>query len=107
MHQLILFSPKPLEIDHVDGNGLNNQRMNLRICTHLQNTMNRKKSKGKSSVFKGVVWNKEKNNWRARIRVNKKLIHLGYFFIEAEAAKIYNIAAVKYFKEFARLNKVE
>ncbi len=97
----------PLQIDHRDRNGLNNQRSNLRISTQSQNNMNKcKAKKEKSSKFKGVTLNKEDKQWTAYIVKNKKQQHLGYFNTEIEAALAYNKKAQKLFGEFACLNKI-
>lgn len=90
--------------DHINGNGLDNRRSNLREVTVHQNTMNRRGKAGVSK-FKGVYWKKETSKWCARIGINYKRIHLGYFQSEIEAAKAYNTAAKKYFGEYAYLNK--
>lgn len=94
------------EVDHRDGDGLNNQRQNLRPVTRQQNMHNGFKRSGCSSMFKGVSWDKESEKWRASIRVNKKLRHLGFFADERDAAGVYNKAAIQFFGEFARPNSV-
>lgn len=104
MHRLIMNPQDNEEIDHIDSDGLNNQKFNLRICTSQQNNMNRKKLKSCSSKFKGVYWKKQYKKWCSRIKINNKFKHLGYFDNEIEAAKTYDAAARKYFGEFARLN---
>ena len=104
MHRIIMKEPKDLQIDHIDGNGLNNKKENLRIVTSSQNNMNRSKFKNSISKFKGVQF--ENNKWRSRIRLNKKLYHLGMFENEIDAAKAYNKAAKKLFGEYAKLNEV-
>jgi len=92
-------------IDHVDHDGLNNQRSNLRPCTSQQNMMNgRKRNVITSSKFKGVCWFKRKSKWIAFIKKEKQ-IHLGYFNNEIEAAKAYNTKAIELFGEFACLNE--
>jgi len=95
------------EIDHKDGDKLNCLDDNLRICNHLQNSRNRKTQKNKSSKYKGVTWYKSYKNWKAYIKFNGKLINLGYYLTENEAAQAYNEAAIKYFGEFAQLNIIE
>lgn len=92
--------------DHIDGNGLNNSRSNLRICTNQQNSFNRKSSRGSSSVFKGVNWYKRNRKWMAYIRHKNRRIHIGYFINEIDAANAYNRAAQKHFGEYAKLNNL-
>jgi hypothetical protein len=94
------------EVDHKDGNGLNNQRNNLRPATSSQNKMNQKLKINNISGFKGVSWDKENNKWRASIGLNGRNLKLGRFTTPIEAAKVYNTAALEYFGEFARLNPV-
>jgi hypothetical protein len=88
--------------DHRDCDGLNNRRSNLRPCTNAQNSANRRKYSDKTSRFKGVCWNKEKQRWTAQIRRNQRTLHLGYFQNEEEAAETYSQAAAASFGEFAR-----
>ncbi len=95
------------EVDHINGNGLDNREYNLRICNSSQNKMNRKKQKRKtSSIYKGVSWNRPNKKWTAQLKYKRKKIHLGCFKNEVDAAITYNEAAIKYFGEFANLNKV-
>lgn len=89
--------------DHIDGNGLNNRRSNLRSATQSQNMCNTS-SRGGSSQFKGVSWVKSKEKWRAEIAINHKRTHLGYFTDEIKAALAYDAAAVRLHGGFARLN---
>jgi len=101
MSRIIINAPDGMQVDHIDHNGLNNQKYNLRICTNSQNCMNRRPY-GKSKYL-GVVIDKGKYI-RARIKVNGKLINLGTFETEENAAKIRDEASIKYFGEFANLN---
>lgn len=91
-------------IDHVDGNGLNNQRCNLRAANATENNRNRRKSRSMSSRFKGVVWHKERQEWRVHITVNRKQLYVGTFACEGCGAIAYDNAARKFFGEFARPN---
>lgn len=94
-------------IDHRDGDTLNNQKHNLRSCSHAENMRNRVLiCKNNTSGFKGVFWRKDKLKWQAQIRFNTKSIHIGYFKSIIDAAKAYNEAAIKYHGEFARLNQI-
>ena len=76
-------------VDHIDGNGMNNQRNNLRFVTQQQNTWNKRRSRTSSSKFKGVSWHKKSHCWRATIRVRGKYENLGFFQDEAKAAIAY------------------
>lgn len=105
MHRVIMGVTDPkIQIDHIDGNGLNNQKSNLRIASNAQNSYNSKKYKNSLSPFKGVYFHKATRKWSARLAFNKKRIYLGEFETELEAARAYNVAAKQYFGEFARIN---
>lgn len=106
MHRLILGLDKnDLEVDHIDGNGLNNQRSNLRKATSTQNKVNRPKVHiGSSSQYKGVCWDKNRNKWQANITVDYKLKYLGRFNSEEEAARAYDKAASELHGEYSILN---
>jgi len=103
MHRLILEPKEGYQTDHIDGNGLNNQKYNLRYVTKRQNQWNRHRAKGR---FKGLSKDKRRGTFRANIFVNGKQKYLGEFKTEEEAAKKYNEAALTYFGEFARLNEI-
>ena len=90
-------------IDHLDGDGLNNSRSNLRACTNSQNQQNRKIGFG-ASQFKGVSWHKATGKWRATIVVERKQKALGYYRAEEDAARAYDAAAVANFGQFASPN---
>jgi hypothetical protein len=107
MHRLILGITDPnIIIDHRDTNGLNNQRSNLRVCSNSQNQANRPKRKHSVSVYKGVTTGqtKRKETWRAQIKKGDKVIGLGSFNTQEEAAKAYDKAAIEVHGEFANLN---
>ena len=101
MHRVIMKTPKGKETDHIDNNGLNNQRSNLRIVTHSQNQMNKGMSKNNTSGFKGVSWDKNSKKWLALIRFNGKQIYLGVYTTKEEASEAYIKACIKYHGEFA------
>jgi len=95
-----------MEVDHKDGDKLNNCRDNLRISTRNQNARNLRRHKQFSSRFKGVSWNTNRQSWDASITVNTFSIHLGQFYSEIQAAQTYNEAALRYFSEYASLNEI-
>lgn len=102
MHRMILGFPNT-EVDHIDGNTLNNQRANLRKASKNQNQHNRVKNSNGSSRFKGVSWDKT-GKWRAQIRIDGIRRHLGTFADEESAAKAYDFKAKEVFGEFAKTN---
>ena len=105
MHREILNAPPHLQCDHINHNGLDNRKANLRPATPIQNVWNRRKFRRPSrSKYKGVDWAKDMRRWRARIRFKGKRIYLGSFEEEIDAAKAYDRAARKYHAEFASLN---
>lgn len=107
MQHRILSPSLGMEIDHIDRNGLNNQKRNLRICTHSQNLMNQRHRIDCTSKYKGVCWDKGRRRWKGRIAIDGVTINLGRFESEEDAALAYNNAAIKYFGEFARPNIIE
>ena len=104
MHRIIITIPPGLYTDHRDLNGLNNQKDNLRVCTHRQNHQNEAIRRNKKSIYKGVHWHI--NKWQARISTVGKRISLGHYEKEADAAVAYNNAAITFFGEFARVNEI-
>jgi len=105
MHRMIMHAPKGVIIDHINHNGLDNRKANLRFATLEQNAQNQRKTRTKtSSRFKGVNRSKNPKKWQARIYHNKRSINLGHFSDEVEAAKAYDRAARKYQGEYAEPN---
>lgn len=102
MHCVIIKPPNGFETDHINHNGLDNRKCNLRICKRWQNNGNQRKTRG-TSKYKGVFWHKKRNKWEARICINKKRTFLGRFDNEEQAAQSYNVAAIKYWGKFAEL----
>jgi hypothetical protein len=104
LHRFIINPPNELQIDHIDHDPLNNVRNNLRVATNSQNHANGLKCREGSSRFKGVSREQGSNKWHACICYNYKTIHLGAFTSEIKAAIAYDLAALKYFREFSKLN---
>lgn len=102
LHQFIMGG---LGVDHVDGDGLNCTRSNMRSASRSQNNANRRPRDGKK--IKCVTFDTIRQKWRAYIRVDGERIHLGYFSSEQDAAQAYNTKAIEVFGEFARLNNLE
>jgi hypothetical protein len=108
MHRFVLgITDSTTQVDHIDHNTLNNQKINLRKATFQQNSCNKKKPSTNLSGFKGVCWNPSANKWQASIKVNQKCIYLGIFADSLEAACAYDMAAVKHFGMFAHCNFAE
>jgi hypothetical protein len=106
LHRWILNADETKDVDHKNGDGLDNRRENLREATAAQNARNAKKRPSAASKFKGVNRDTSRTDriWRARIRVDCKLIHLGRFSTEEEAARAYDEAARRLHGEFACVN---
>ena len=107
MHRQIIGQKNKKLVDHINGNGLDNRKANLRPATPKQNSWNRRINKTKcSSKYIGVHKCKENNKWRAKIKDNGRIKHLGYFNSEIEAAKTYDRVAKKLRKEFSITNNL-
>lgn len=99
MHEQIKGIPEfGFEIDHIDGNGLNNMRGNLRFVTHRQNMLNKKMYSNNTSGVTGVSWHEASKKWRAYARLDKNLIHLGLFDKKREASIAYKDFISKHYK---------
>lgn len=92
--------------DHINGNGLDCRRSNMREAIGSQNNMNTKIYRNNTSGYKGVTLVKDRKKWRARIQINNKYKSIGEYYNKDQAAIAYNIAALNYFGEFAKLNNV-
>ena len=104
LHRLICGNPKGMVCDHINGDPLDNRRSNLRICHQKDNTRNSKLQKNNKTGFVGVSFLKSYGKFESYIHVNHKKINLGYFDDPIVAAKTRDIASIKYFGEFGRLN---
>lgn len=104
MHRLLMKAKKGEHVDHINHDGLNNQRSNLRLCTRAQNQWNARKSKKNTSGYKGVMWHKSNKQWEAKIMANRKYMYLGSFQKKSDAVKVYREAAKEYHGEFANTN---
>jgi hypothetical protein len=108
-HRIIFYlqngiDPGQNDIDHKDHN--DNTGL-LRIATHQQNHFNRRSCVNSSSIYKGVSWHKKEKRWESRIGFNNKVIYIGRYLNEKEAALAYNSKAVELFGEYAYLNQIE
>jgi|SRR5271166_3741001 len=105
LHRFILGVTKPsVLVDHVDYDGLNCQRYNMRLASNLQNTRHQRKRKDNTSGCKGVHWNKDTQKWMVRIAVNGIRKYLGLFSSLKKAMQVYDDAAIKYHGVFSATN---
>jgi hypothetical protein len=104
LHRIIMNDPTGKEVDHRNLNTLDNRKENLRVCTHAENLMNRKKHKDNTSGYKGVDFSKDHNKWRALICINYKRKHLRYYNTPEETYNAYCEASKKYHGEFGRVS---
>lgn len=106
MHRIVMDAQAGEEVDHWSRDGLDNRKMNLRLCTSSQNHMNQAKTRG-GSQYKGVYWDKARKKWHAQIGFEGQHFALGRFATQVEAAHAYNRKATELFGEFALLNELE
>lgn len=104
MHRVIMCTPEGMEVDHINGNGLDNQKYNLRNCTPNQNRINRMSNLNGSSKYKGVSICRKRGKAEANISKNGKNKFIGYFKTEVEAALAYDKKAKELHGEYAKLN---
>lgn len=106
MHRAVMgLNPERFpSVDHINHNGLDNRKSNLRVCTNSENGRNKSAQGNNASGYKGVSWKGRDKRWRATIRAMGKHIHLGTFDTPEAAADAYDKAALKYHGEFARTN---
>lgn len=101
IHRMLMGSPKGMQIDHHDGDVLNNRRTNLRVATVTQNQYNQRLHSNNTTGFKGVYFSRGK--YVAQIKILGRVTYLGRFFTAKEASDAYNAAASKLHGEFVRL----
>lgn len=107
MHRLITNNKNAkMHTDHINGDGLDNRKINLRICTHSQNLMNRGTQANNKTGYKGVSYDKRINKFKATISINGINKNLGSYINPYDAARAYNQAAQKYHGEYAQLNVI-
>ena len=104
MHRFIMSPPDDMQVDHINGEGLDNRRGNMRNVTRAQNQWNRKPPPGSTSCYKGVSWRTRSGKWIARIARDGQEIRIGAYDDEETAARAYDAKAVELFGEYARLN---
>lgn len=102
MHRVIMGDPTGFLVDHKSMDTLDNRRINLRVATKAQNMSNRGPQANNKSGFKGVFWNKQKAKWNAKICVNKKHVHLGFFKSSHDAHQAYFEGAKRMHGEFSK-----
>ena len=106
LHRAIMNPIKGMMVDHINGNGLDNRRSNLRICTMSENMMNRSKTKQNSTGYKGVydTGDSKTNPYSSKIQKNGKVYCLGHYNTPEEAARAYDAKAKELHGEYAQLN---
>lgn len=104
MHRVITKAPKNLQVDHINGDKLDNRIENLRLCTNSLNMANKPAQKNNTSGFKGVSKHKGTNKWQAVVAVKGKNKYLGIFKTKKQAYSVYKKAAVNSFGVFAYIS---
>jgi len=107
MHRQIMNALPGILVDHINGNGLDNRRVNLRLCNATLNQANARSLRPhKTSRFKGVSWSTAHTGWFAQLQIERRKVNLGYYEDEEDAALAYNRAAIEHFGSFACLNDI-
>ncbi len=106
MHAMLMINPNKLHIDHINRNGLDNRKSNLRVCRSGQNQLNSKLRSHNTSGYKGVYWCKHHNAWASQLRVKGKIIYKRYFHSALEAALFYDQRAEELGDGYALTNKM-
>lgn len=106
LHRLVIRARPGEMVDHINGDKLDNQKSNLRLCNHAENMRNTKLSTRNTSGYKGIYWHKRSQYWQAYITYNQKHMYLGRYVDKMDAVKAYNAAAEKYFGVFAKTNSL-
>jgi hypothetical protein len=104
LHRFVMNAPDGVIVDHINGNGLDCRKNNLRFATYSQNSQNSQRRRHSLSQYKGITWVPARQRWVAQIWINNRRERLGIFTNEIDAAKTYDAAALFYFGEFARVN---
>jgi hypothetical protein len=105
LHRFILNAPKGKQVDHIDGDGLNNRKKNLRLCSSAQNKYAcRRKSRSATSRFRGVCWDSARQKWKVMLTYRDRPFNLGRFDCEIAAAHAYDKKARELFGNFASPN---
>lgn len=103
LHRLIMNAPTGVTVDHIDRDGLNNQRSNLRLATYSQQNMNTKLRTDNTSGHRGVYWESRRNCWRVCINFNRRQIHIGQYSNKSEAIAAYTAKAQELYGGFANV----
>ena len=107
MHRFVTNCSDDMDVDHINHDKLDNRKSNLRVCSTSENMRNQQiRTVAKTSVYKGVTFNKQAGKWMAQIVLDGKRKYLGYFTNETDAAIAYNNAAIEFFGEFALINVI-
>lgn len=104
MHRLVTHAPQGMEVDHINGNGLDNQKSNLRVCAQAENLKHQRRARNNTSGYKGVTWDASQGKWFVEIMSDRRRYYIGRFTSVTDAARAYDAAARQYHGEFACLN---